>query len=47
MDAICRHPEVDPQSVTISTVIYLPKERLIYLANGQPCQNELTDWKVG
>ena len=36
--AICRHAEVDPLSVTISSVILLPRQASLYVANGHPCQ---------
>jgi hypothetical protein len=36
--AVCRHAEIDPQSVTISCMILLPEQASIYVANGQPCQ---------
>lgn len=39
LSAICRHSEIDPESVTISCVILLPQQASIYVANGQPCQN--------
>jgi isopenicillin-N N-acyltransferase like protein len=38
LSAVCRHPEIDPESVTISCVILLPREASMYVANGQPCQ---------
>jgi hypothetical protein len=38
MDAICRHSGVDPASITISSVVYLPQTQRIYLKNGKPCQ---------
>ena len=38
LSAMCRHLEVDGQSETISTVIFLPARRVFYFANGRPCQ---------
>jgi predicted choloylglycine hydrolase len=38
LSALCRHAEVDPQTVTISCVILLPRQASIYVANGHPCQ---------
>jgi hypothetical protein len=40
-DAICRHPGLDPASMTISSVLYLPQTRRFYLANGNPCQVDI------
>jgi len=37
-NAICRHPSLERKSVTISTVIYLPRQRGLWVANGFPCQ---------
>jgi isopenicillin-N N-acyltransferase-like protein len=39
--AICRHTDMDPQSATISMVLYLPQERTLLFADGQPCQAAL------
>jgi isopenicillin-N N-acyltransferase-like protein len=38
--AICRHPEIEAQSVTISSVIYMPQKASLYIANGLPCQSQ-------
>jgi isopenicillin-N N-acyltransferase-like protein len=38
LSAVCRHAEVDPQSVTISCVILLPWQASMYVTNGHPCQ---------
>jgi predicted choloylglycine hydrolase len=38
LSAVCRHTEVDPQSVTISCMILLPRQASIFVANGHPCQ---------
>jgi isopenicillin-N N-acyltransferase like protein len=38
LSAVCRHAEIEPQSVTISCMILLPEQASIYVANGQPCR---------
>jgi hypothetical protein len=38
LSSICRHPEMDAHSVTISTVIFQPGQASLYVANGLPCQ---------
>jgi predicted choloylglycine hydrolase len=38
LSAICRHPEVEAHAVTISTVIFLPQQVCLYVADGLPCQ---------
>lgn len=43
-DAICRHAELDSDSATISTVLYLPKAGQLVLAHGQPCQVAFQTW---
>ncbi len=46
-NSICRHPETDSiHSTTISSVIYLPVERQIHLANGFPCQSDYQKWTI-
>jgi len=44
--AICRHPEVDPHTATISSVIFLPQTTGMYVANGLPCQTPFELFKV-
>jgi hypothetical protein len=44
--AICRHTEINPRSATISTALYLPQERTLLFANGQPCQAEFQAWSL-
>jgi isopenicillin-N N-acyltransferase-like protein len=39
LSAICRHPEMDAHSVSISAVIFLPRQASLYVTNGLPCQN--------
>jgi hypothetical protein len=38
LTSICRHPEVEAHAVTISTVIFLPQQACLYVADGLPCQ---------
>jgi isopenicillin-N N-acyltransferase-like protein len=38
LDSICRHPEIEPHSGTIASLIFCPQEKTIYLADGLPCQ---------
>lgn len=46
-NSICRHAETDSiRSTTISSVLYQPQERKIYLANGIPCQTEYYKWPL-
>lgn len=44
--AICRHSEIDTRSITISTAIFLPQERTLLFADGQPCQAPFQAWLV-
>jgi hypothetical protein len=44
--AICRHSEVDTRSITISTALFLPRERTLLFANGQPCRTPFQAWSV-
>ncbi len=46
-EAICRHPERQPRSGTISTVIFSPAEGILYFANGQPCQADFRRLSTG
>jgi isopenicillin-N N-acyltransferase like protein len=39
LKAICRHPEYEPGSVTISTVFFLPTTKTIRVAGGLPCRS--------
>jgi isopenicillin-N N-acyltransferase-like protein len=46
-NSICRHPDTDSNhSTTISSVLYLPQEKQIYLANGIPCQTDFQKWSL-
>ncbi|MFU8773772.1 MAG: C45 family autoproteolytic acyltransferase/hydrolase [Anaerolineales bacterium] len=44
LESICRHQDFSPRSTTISSVIYLPQQNLIYLANGLPCRERFHSW---
>ncbi len=46
LSAVCRHAEMDPTAVTISCVIYLPRQASMYVANGHPCQAPFEYHKV-
>lgn len=47
LEAICRHPEYEPLSVTISTVFFLPKTRTMLVAGGSPCRTAFSVVRVG
>jgi isopenicillin-N N-acyltransferase-like protein len=38
LDSICRHPEIEPDSGTIASLIFRPRLKTLYLANGLSCQ---------
>jgi len=38
LEAICRHPEIDPRSGTIASMIFRPRLKTTYLTDGLPCQ---------
>ena len=44
--AICRHVDIDPLSATVSNTLFLPQERKLLFAAGQPCQVPLQAWPV-
>jgi len=44
LDAMCRHQVISPRSTTISSVIYLPKQQFLYLAQGYPCREPYRPW---
>lgn len=44
--AICRHADIDPLSTTVSTALFLPQERTLLFANGQPCRVPFQAWSV-
>ena len=47
LSALCRHVELDPKATTISTIIFEPRARRVYICDGQPCQSEFEEWKLG
>ncbi len=46
LGSICRHADIDPKSVTLSTVIYAPEERRIHLSDGLSCKARFQTWRV-
>ena len=46
LNAICRHPEIDPQAVTISSVIFSPQQASLYVADGLPCQTQFELFQI-
>jgi hypothetical protein len=44
--AICRHRSVDPQSTTVSTALYLPRDSTLLFADGQPCRVPFRAWPM-
>jgi hypothetical protein len=46
LNAICRHPEIDPQAVTISCVIFSPQRASLYVADGLPCQTQFELFQI-
>jgi isopenicillin-N N-acyltransferase-like protein len=44
--AICRHSDIDPLSTTVSTALFLPQERTLLFADGQPCRVPTQTWPV-
>jgi isopenicillin-N N-acyltransferase-like protein len=46
IDAICRGPEIDPHSITISCTIFSPTQLGLYVANGLPCQTPFEWFQV-
>jgi isopenicillin-N N-acyltransferase like protein len=46
LSAICRHPETDRKSHTLSSAIYLPEQGKLYLANGLPCQTPFEEYEL-
>jgi isopenicillin-N N-acyltransferase-like protein len=49
-DSICRHPdEPDPPQthrVTRASMICVPGEQKLFVANGEPCENEYIEYKL-
>lgn len=46
LSSICRHPEVEADAMTISTVIFLPRKASLYVANGLPCQTPFEQYSL-
>lgn len=46
LSAICRHPEVEAHAVTISTVIFQPRQASLYVTNGLPCQTPFEQYSI-
>ncbi len=46
LNTICRHAEINPHDVTISSVIFLPQRTSLYLAHGFPCQTPFQLFQV-
>ena len=44
--AICRHADIDPLSTTVSSALFLPQQRTLLFANGQPCRVPFQAWSV-
>jgi isopenicillin-N N-acyltransferase-like protein len=44
--AICRHADVDPEEVTISTVAFLPLEKAMHLTDGPPCETRFESFEL-
>ncbi len=40
LNSICRHPAIELHSGTIASLIFRPRQKTIYLANGLPCQTD-------
>jgi isopenicillin-N N-acyltransferase like protein len=46
LEAICRHPQYEPESVTISTVFFFPQTRTVLAAGGMPCRAAFKRYQV-
>jgi isopenicillin-N N-acyltransferase like protein len=46
LEAICRHPQYEPGSVTISTVFFLSQTRTVLAAGGMPCRAAFKQYQV-
>lgn len=46
LTAICRHPEIESDSYTLSSVIYFPLRAKLYLADGIPCQTPFESYEM-
>jgi isopenicillin-N N-acyltransferase like protein len=47
MQALCRHQEYELDSITLSTVLYLPSSKEIHITDGLPCRTVLEPERVG
>jgi hypothetical protein len=46
LGAICRHTELSDISSTIGSIIYLPKQACLWVANGVPCRTQYESFSV-
>jgi hypothetical protein len=46
LDSLCRHPSAYSKVSTISTIIFLPVQRIMLYCNGLPCQNRYDEYKL-
>lgn len=46
LSAICRHPEMEADAVSIASVVYLPSQATLYISNGRPCQTTFERFTV-
>lgn len=46
LSALCRHAELDPKATTISTIIFEPQARQVYICDGQPCRAHFEVWTL-
>jgi hypothetical protein len=44
--SICRHPEADRASSTISASLFLPQQRMMLFCHGLPCQGHYDRFAV-
>lgn len=47
LHSLCRHEEVDVESRTVSSTIFLPAERAFLFCHGYPCQGTFFRFEVG
>ena len=46
LNAICRHSEIDANTVTISSIIFLTEQKGLFVANGLPCQQPFEWYQI-
>lgn len=46
LDTLCRHLDLEPNIATIACAIYLPQRKELHLANGRPCREEFTVYRI-